>query len=64
MKAWLTNNVLIGEAHTFDHISNLLASILMDKNTKYLGGLDIALRFNNSVAANEFLTKKWMEGLV
>lgn len=47
--------VLIGEAFSLDHIANLPASLLMNENTKYLGGLRITLKFNHSIDATQFL---------
>ncbi|CAI9259781.1 unnamed protein product [Lactuca saligna] len=43
------------KAHSFDLIGNLPASLLMNEDTKYLGGLTIALGSGNSMEAREFL---------
>ncbi|CAH1447673.1 unnamed protein product [Lactuca virosa] len=63
MKEWLKKKTLIGEAHSLDHISNLPASLLRNDDTKYLGGLTIALGFSNSMDAREFLedNNRWNE---
>ncbi|CAI9300227.1 unnamed protein product [Lactuca saligna] len=68
MKHWIQKTVLIGEAFSLDHIANLPASLLMNENTKYLGGLRIALKFNHSMDATQFLEdntrwKDWFKKL-
>ncbi|CAH1447997.1 unnamed protein product [Lactuca virosa] len=68
MKHWIQKTVLIGGAFSLDHIANLLTSLLMNKNTKYLGGLRIALKFNHSTDATQFLEdntrwKDWFQKL-
>ncbi|CAH1442453.1 unnamed protein product [Lactuca virosa] len=55
MKTWLSKSTLIGEAHSLDHIGSLPATILISDNTKYLGGLNIAIHFGSSVEAKDFL---------
>ncbi|CAH1427404.1 unnamed protein product [Lactuca virosa] len=55
MKDWLKKSVLIGETHSFDHTGNLPVSLLMNEGTKYIGGLSIALHFDSSPEASEFL---------
>ncbi|CAI9283159.1 unnamed protein product [Lactuca saligna] len=57
-----------GEAFSLDHIANLPASLLMNENTKYFGGLRIALKFNHSMDATQFLEdntrwKDWFKKL-
>ncbi|CAH1423580.1 unnamed protein product [Lactuca virosa] len=69
MSLWLGKSVLIGEACSFDHISNLHASILASEGTKYLWGLNIAIRFGCSVDAKEYLEdrnrwKDWIKWLI
>ncbi|CAH1443817.1 unnamed protein product [Lactuca virosa] len=63
MNNWLSKSTLIAEAHSFDHIGNLPASILMSDDTKYLRGLRMAMHYGNSVAAQEFLDDetRWRE---
>ncbi|KAL4567130.1 hypothetical protein LXL04_022704 [Taraxacum kok-saghyz] len=46
------------EAINFDHIGNLPASLLINEGTKYFGGLRVALDFNSSIEANQFLDDK------
>ncbi|CAH1421757.1 unnamed protein product [Lactuca virosa] len=58
MNEWIDKKTLIGEAHSFDHNGNLPASLLMNEETKYLGGLSIALGFGNSMEARYFLEEK------
>ncbi|CAH1451533.1 unnamed protein product [Lactuca virosa] len=63
MSKWLNKRALIGEAHGFDHIGNLPTSLLMNENTKYLGGLNMTLSFGYSVDADDFLNdeSKWRD---
>ncbi|CAH1453710.1 unnamed protein product [Lactuca virosa] len=63
MSLWLSKSVLIGEPHSLDHISNLPAWILAIEGTKYLGGLNIAIRFGCSVDAKEYMEdrSRWNE---
>ncbi|KAL4576222.1 hypothetical protein LXL04_012313 [Taraxacum kok-saghyz] len=58
MAEWLKKSVLIGEAHSFDHIGTLHASQILTEETKYLGGLRLAITFNSSTDAIEFLEDK------
>ncbi|CAH1438893.1 unnamed protein product [Lactuca virosa] len=58
MKGWLKKGVLIGETLSLDHMANLHASGIMKEETKYLGGLKLAIRFRWSVDANEYLKDK------
>ncbi|CAH1445351.1 unnamed protein product [Lactuca virosa] len=58
MNEWLKKCVLIGEAHSFDHIGSMPTSLLMNERTKYLGGLNEALGFSNSIETREFLEDK------
>ena len=55
--------MLIREAHSLDHIANLPAPTLMNEGTKYLGGLRVAILFDSSKDAREFLEDKgrWKE---
>lgn len=63
MSKWIRKNLLIGETHSLDHIANLPAPTLMYDGTKYLGGLRIAIKFESSKEACEFLEDKgrWQE---
>lgn len=63
MSKWIRKNLLIGEAHSLNHIANFPAPTLMYDGTKYLGGLRIAIKFESSKEACEFLEDKgrWEE---
>ncbi|CAH1439056.1 unnamed protein product [Lactuca virosa] len=63
MNNWIRKCTLIGEAHSLDHIANLPAPTLMNEGTKYLGGMRVAITFDSSKDAREFLEDKsrWQE---
>ncbi|CAH1433515.1 unnamed protein product [Lactuca virosa] len=65
----MSKKTLIGEAHSFDHIVSLPTSLLMNDDTKYFGGLCVALGLRTSVKANEFLEdnnrwKDWFKWMI
>lgn len=69
MKDWFKRGVLIGETHSLDHMANLHASGFMKEETKYLGGLKLAIQFRWHVDAKEYLGDKnrwkdWFKWLV
>lgn len=69
MKEWIKKSVLIGEAHSFDHIGTMHDSHIVNEETKYLGGLRLAIEFNNSSSAAQFLGYKirwrdWFKWLI
>lgn len=69
MDEWLKKKTLVGEALSLDHINNLLASLLMNNDTKYLVRLTMDLGFSNSLDAREFLEdnnrwKDWFKWLI
>ncbi|KAI3751227.1 hypothetical protein L2E82_22275 [Cichorium intybus] len=69
MNEWLKKRVLIGEAHSLDHIGTMHASGIVKEVTKYLGGLRLAIEFQNSTTASEFLGdesrwKDWFKWLI
>ncbi|CAH1416882.1 unnamed protein product [Lactuca virosa] len=45
MRDWLKKGVLIGETHSLDHMANLHALGIIKEETKYLGGLKLAIHF-------------------
>nr|KAJ0196777.1 hypothetical protein LSAT_V11C700381330 [Lactuca sativa] len=63
MGKWIRKVMVIGEAHSIDHIVNLPAPSLMNDGTKYMGGLRVAILFDSSKGAQEFVTDKcrWQE---
>ncbi|CAH1422924.1 unnamed protein product [Lactuca virosa] len=69
MSGWLRKkSILIGEAHSLDHMGTLHALGIISEETKYLGGLRIAIDFKCSKRANEFLEdesrwKDWFKWL-
>ncbi|CAI9283927.1 unnamed protein product [Lactuca saligna] len=52
---WLNNRFLIGDAHSINHMANLPSAVMLYEKTKYLGGLRLALEFDSSSLAKEFL---------
>ncbi|KAL4592392.1 hypothetical protein LXL04_005384 [Taraxacum kok-saghyz] len=68
MSEWIKKNVLIGEAHSLDHMGTMHYSHFVNDTTKYLGGLRVAIRFDTTVEAREFLAdelrwKEWFKWL-
>lgn len=63
MGHWIHKKLLIGEAHSLDHIANLSYHMFTTDGTKYLGGLRMAIKFSSSMEAREFLKDKtrWQE---
>ncbi|CAH1414254.1 unnamed protein product [Lactuca virosa] len=63
MSEWIHKTMLIGEAHSLDHIANLPSHTFTYDDTKYLGGLRMAIKFGLSMEAREFLEDKtrWQE---
>lgn len=63
MGQWIHKKMLIREAHSLDHIANLPYPIFHIDDTKYLGGLRMAIKFGSSKEAREFLEDKtrWQE---
>ncbi|CAH1415580.1 unnamed protein product [Lactuca virosa] len=69
MKDWLKKGVLIGESHSLDHMANLHTLGIIKEETKYLGGLKLAIHFRWSAEAKEYLEDKnrwqdWFKWLV
>ncbi|CAH1437237.1 unnamed protein product [Lactuca virosa] len=58
MKIWFKKGVLIGEKHSFDHMSNLHTLGIVKKEMKYLGGLKVAIQFRWYAEAIEYLMDK------
>ncbi|CAI9300872.1 unnamed protein product [Lactuca saligna] len=58
MGEWIQKTVLFGDAHSLDHIGNLPTLSIGYVSTKYLGGIQMALCFDHSVEADEFLNDK------
>ncbi|KAI3523154.1 hypothetical protein L1887_01211 [Cichorium endivia] len=56
MKSWINEFVIIGEAHSLDHIGTFHSYLKGDTKTKYLGGLFLALEFSCTVDAKNFLS--------
>ncbi|KAI3517604.1 hypothetical protein L1887_16819 [Cichorium endivia] len=56
MKKWLSSTVLIGEAHSLDHIGTFHSFLNGGIRTKYLGGLFLALEFESSSKAKSYLS--------
>ncbi|KAI3515408.1 hypothetical protein L1887_14303 [Cichorium endivia] len=63
MRNWLHGSILIGEAHSLDHLSTFHIYRTLGVTTKYLGGLHLALEFGHSVDCTEYLNDKvqWAE---
>lgn len=63
MKDWYKRSVLMGEAHSLDHIANYHSCMNMDVRIRYLGGLYLALEFRYSADAKEYLedNDRWKE---
>ncbi|KAI3516229.1 hypothetical protein L1887_15140 [Cichorium endivia] len=55
LKSWMGDPVLIGEAHSLDHLSTFYEYSRAGTTTKYLGGLTLALEFDMSTKARNFL---------
>ncbi|CAH1448572.1 unnamed protein product [Lactuca virosa] len=69
MRYWLKKGVLIGETHSLDHMANLHVLGIINEETKYLGGLKLAIHFRWSAEAKEYLEDKnrwqdWFKWLV
>ncbi|CAH1433325.1 unnamed protein product [Lactuca virosa] len=69
MSDWIKKKVLAGEAHSFDHIGMMHVTNIVNEETKYLGGLHVAIELNRSVSAMEFLEgntrwKDWFKWLI
>ncbi|KAI3518074.1 hypothetical protein L1887_06449 [Cichorium endivia] len=58
MNSWLKKSVLIGEAHSLNHIATFHIYNKLGVTTKYLGGLNMALEFVHSEDAREYLEDK------
>ncbi|XP_042753995.1 uncharacterized protein LOC122195844 [Lactuca sativa] len=63
MCEWIKKTLLIGEAHSLDHIANLPNHTFTHENTRYLGGLKLGIKFGSSKEAREFLEDRprWHE---
>ncbi|KAI3778959.1 hypothetical protein L2E82_08349 [Cichorium intybus] len=62
LKSWLSSTLLIGEAHSLNHISNLPAA-LSGNGVKYLGGLNLAIEMGSSTKAKDLMEDRdrWAE---
>lgn len=58
MNEWLKKSILIGEAHSLDHIGTIHATGILNDETKYLGGLRLAIHFGCSRDADVYLENK------
>ncbi|CAH1437071.1 unnamed protein product [Lactuca virosa] len=58
MNEWLKKSLLIGEAHSLDHIGTIHAMGILNDETKYLGGLRLAIHFGCSKDADVYLENK------
>lgn len=65
MKEWLKKILLIGEVDSLDHIGMIHDSQIINDETKYLGGLRLAIVFNNLKSTTQFLgdRTKWRDWL-
>ncbi|KAI3499788.1 hypothetical protein L1887_35598 [Cichorium endivia] len=63
LKDWYKRSVLVGEAHSLDHIATYHLYMKSGVTIKYLGGLFLVLEFGKSVDAKEYLKDKerWRE---
>ncbi|KAL4562130.1 hypothetical protein LXL04_034324 [Taraxacum kok-saghyz] len=63
MSEFLKKRILIGEAHSLDHIGTMHATQIMNSETKYLGGLRIAIEFDSSTKATQFMEdrSRWLD---
>ncbi|KAL4584306.1 hypothetical protein LXL04_008902 [Taraxacum kok-saghyz] len=55
MNKWVSDNVIIGEVLSMEHIKRLPESIKQSEGIKYLGGLQLAIRFELAEEASSFL---------
>lgn len=58
MKGWMNKWLLIGESHSLDHIGTLYANGIFNDETKYLGGLPLAIQFGCSSDSDAYLKDK------
>ncbi|CAH1442025.1 unnamed protein product [Lactuca virosa] len=68
IREWLKKNVLIGEVHQFENLHCLFTFTEKGVITKYLGGLRVALHFDQTSNASKFLEdepawKEWFQWL-
>ncbi|KAI3496581.1 hypothetical protein L1887_38946 [Cichorium endivia] len=63
LKKWLSGPVLVGDAHSLDHLSTFHDYVEVGMKTKYLGGVRLALEFDFLKDAKAFMENetKWRE---